>query len=93
MKILKFKLKIVAFEESKNKQDVAKYVHEQKETNVLNIKEEVVCGSGCGSVGWLVVSNIRGPWFESSQQKKILNIHCQLKRKIKNKKGNWMARY
>ena len=28
-----------------------KYVHEQKETNVLNIKEEVVCGSGCGSVG------------------------------------------
>ena len=43
-------------------------------------------GSGCGSVGWAVASNSRGPSFESSHcQKFILNIYCQMYWKDENK--------
>ena len=43
-------------------------------------------GSGGGSVGRAVVSDSRGPRFESShQQKIILNIYCQLYSKDENK--------
>ena len=43
-------------------------------------------GSGCGSVGRVVSSKSRGPWFESSHwQKIILNIFCQLYWKDENK--------
>ena len=47
-------------------------------------------GSGCGSVGRVVSSKSRGPWFESSHwQKIILNIFCQLYWKDENKERGW----
>ena len=53
----------------------------------------LLSGSGCGSVGRVVASITRGPWFESSLGKNLfmLNIfvYCQLcieKTKIKKKR-------
>ena len=43
----------------------------------LLILTYLLLGSGCGSVGRVVASDTRGPWFESSQRQKfifILNI-------------------
>ena len=44
-------------------------------------------GSGCGSVGKVVASNIRGPRFESSHRQKnylyiehLFTVNCVLKR-------------
>ena len=44
-------------------------------------------GSGCGTVGRAVASNIRGPRFESSHRQLLLNIDLLLTvcRKYKNK--------
>ena len=53
-----------------------------KSTTFQNIllQQILLCaGQGCGSVGRVVASDYRGPWFESShQQKFILNVYCQL---------------
>ena len=57
-------------------------------TNVLKLFHLKIIGygSGCDSVGRSVVSESRGPWFESSQwQKIILNMYSQLYWKDKNK--------
>ena len=52
----------------------------------IPVKQEVDQGSGCGSVGRMVASNSRGPWFKSShRQKFILNIYRQLHWKDENK--------
>ena len=40
-----------------------------------NIRLATALGSGCGSVGRAVASNTRGPWFESSHWKNLLNIY------------------
>ena len=46
---------------------------------ILKKKQFSYMGSGCNSVGRAVVSDYRGPRFESSHwQKFILNIHCQM---------------
>ena len=46
-----------------------------------------VGGSGCGSVGRVVASNTRDPWFESShRQKFILNVNFR-KDKNQQKRG------
>ena len=57
-------------------------------------------GSGCGSVGRAVVSDTRGPRFESSHQQKFINIeqllytvNCVLKRRKIKKKRPGMAHF
>ena len=50
------------------------------------VYNNVIQGSGCGSVGKAVASNSRGPWFESSHwQKFIMNIYSKLNWKDENK--------
>jgi len=50
-------------------------------------KQDIWAGSGCGSVGWAVTSNTRGPQFESSHKQNLYwtFIYCQLYWKDKNK--------
>ena len=45
--------------------------------------------SGCGSVGRVVASDIRDPWFESRQpfNKHLFTVQCVEKAKIKKKEG------
>ena len=46
-----------------------------------NFNNIIFCGlgGGCGSVGWAVASDSRGPRFESSRHQIFsLNIYCQL---------------
>ena len=47
-------------------------------------------GSGCSSVGRVIASNIRGPWFESSHRQYAVN--CIGNKKIE-KVGNALKRY
>ena len=61
-------------------------------TVFISTKMQWKLGSGCGSVGWAVASNSKGPQFESSHlQTFILNIYCQLceKTKIKKRGREW----
>ena len=47
-------------------------------------------GSDCGSVGWAVTSDSRGPWFESSHHQNLfwlLTVNCIKKTKIKEKEA------
>ena len=47
---------------------------------VTDVLKQTKMDSGCGSVGSTVASDSRGPWFETSnQQKIILNVYCQLR--------------
>ena len=43
-------------------------------------------GSGCGSVGGVVASNIRDPRFKSSSQKILITTYCIEKRNLKKKR-------
>ena len=51
-------------------------------------------GSGCGSVGKAVTSDVRGPWFKSSHQQTFIadiylfTVNCNEKTKIKKEAGN-----
>ena len=52
--------------EKKMKQRMAKPL-KQFQTRV----RKIIIGSGCGSVGRVVTSNTRGPWFKSSYQQNL----------------------
>ena len=47
-------------------------------------------GSGCGSVGRVVVSDIRDPWFESSHRQIVITINFIEETEIKKREaGNY----
>ena len=52
--------------EKKMKQRMAKPL-KQFQTRV----RKIIIGSGCGSVGRVVTSNTRGPWFKSSYRQNL----------------------
>ena len=53
--------------------------------NAFSLIKKLSLGSGCGSVGRVVASNIRGPLFESSNWQNFI-VNCIKKTKIKKKR-------
>ena len=65
-----------------------------------HLKKENILGCGCGSVGRAVISDTRGPRFESSHRQIFINIeqllytiNCVLKRRKIKKKRPGMAHF